>query len=206
MAGARQRRHRAATGRRPPRLRPRPDRARRRTRGRPPPLHARGRRARPLHRAGQRQPLGRALCRHADPHHGRRLRPCAGRPRPRRDRRIRGRAESAGVARHRRHLAVAAVRLPVGHLCHPPRHRDGRRWPDAAPRLRPLVAGRHARRLGRLRPAHRRAGPCHGPGPCRIRPLRPHRPPRSGGLRREFALWDEIAVWKQIHLHTGDTA
>ena len=25
------------------------------------------------------------------------------------------------------------------------------------------------------------------------------------GLRRECSLWDEIAVWKQIHLHTGET-
>lgn len=25
------------------------------------------------------------------------------------------------------------------------------------------------------------------------------------GLRREYALWDEIAIWKQILLHTGDT-
>ncbi len=25
------------------------------------------------------------------------------------------------------------------------------------------------------------------------------------GLRREFALYDEIAIWKQIHLHTGET-
>lgn len=25
------------------------------------------------------------------------------------------------------------------------------------------------------------------------------------GLRREFTLLDEVAVWKQIHLHTGDT-
>ena len=24
------------------------------------------------------------------------------------------------------------------------------------------------------------------------------------GLRREFSLWDEVAIWKQIHLHTGD--
>lgn len=24
------------------------------------------------------------------------------------------------------------------------------------------------------------------------------------GLRRECALWDEIAIWKQIHLHSGD--
>ena len=24
------------------------------------------------------------------------------------------------------------------------------------------------------------------------------------GLRREFTLFDEIAIWKQIHLHTGD--
>jgi hypothetical protein len=24
------------------------------------------------------------------------------------------------------------------------------------------------------------------------------------GLRREAALWDEIAIWKQIHLHTGE--
>ncbi|MEM9228428.1 MAG: nuclear transport factor 2 family protein [Pseudomonadota bacterium] len=24
------------------------------------------------------------------------------------------------------------------------------------------------------------------------------------GLRREFALYDEVAIWKQIHLHTGD--
>lgn len=23
------------------------------------------------------------------------------------------------------------------------------------------------------------------------------------GLRREFTLWDEVAIWKQIHLHTG---
>lgn len=23
------------------------------------------------------------------------------------------------------------------------------------------------------------------------------------GLRREFSLWDEVAIWKQIHLHTG---
>ncbi len=26
------------------------------------------------------------------------------------------------------------------------------------------------------------------------------------GLRREVTLWDEIAIWKQIHLHTGDHA
>ena len=26
------------------------------------------------------------------------------------------------------------------------------------------------------------------------------------GLRREYTLIDEVAVWKQIHLHTGDTA
>ena len=25
------------------------------------------------------------------------------------------------------------------------------------------------------------------------------------GLRREFTLWDEISIWKQIHLHKGDT-
>ena len=25
-------------------------------------------------------------------------------------------------------------------------------------------------------------------------------------LRREFTLFDEIAIWKQIHLHTGDAA
>jgi hypothetical protein len=25
------------------------------------------------------------------------------------------------------------------------------------------------------------------------------------GLRRECALWDEIAIWKQILLHTGET-
>ena len=24
------------------------------------------------------------------------------------------------------------------------------------------------------------------------------------GLRREFSLWDEISIWKQIHLHNGD--
>ena len=24
------------------------------------------------------------------------------------------------------------------------------------------------------------------------------------GLRREFTLFDEVAIWKQIHLHTGD--
>jgi hypothetical protein len=23
------------------------------------------------------------------------------------------------------------------------------------------------------------------------------------GLRREFTLWDEVSIWKQIHLHTG---
>ena len=26
------------------------------------------------------------------------------------------------------------------------------------------------------------------------------------GLRREWSLWDEVAIWKQIHLHTGETA
>ncbi len=26
----------------------------------------------------------------------------------------------------------------------------------------------------------------------------------GAGLRREFTLYDEIAIWKQIHLHTGD--
>jgi hypothetical protein len=24
------------------------------------------------------------------------------------------------------------------------------------------------------------------------------------GLRREYTLLDDVAVWKQIHLHTGD--
>ncbi len=24
------------------------------------------------------------------------------------------------------------------------------------------------------------------------------------GLRREFTLWDELAIWKQILLHTGE--
>lgn len=28
--------------------------------------------------------------------------------------------------------------------------------------------------------------------------------PQAIGLRREYALFDEIAIWKQIHLHTGD--
>lgn len=28
--------------------------------------------------------------------------------------------------------------------------------------------------------------------------------PDGVGLRREFALFDEVAIWKQIHLHTGD--
>jgi len=28
--------------------------------------------------------------------------------------------------------------------------------------------------------------------------------PDGIGLRREFALYDEIAIWKQILLHTGD--
>ncbi|QYK42670.1 MAG: ester cyclase [Paracoccaceae bacterium] len=28
--------------------------------------------------------------------------------------------------------------------------------------------------------------------------------PNGWGLRREFTLFDEIAIWKQIHLHTGD--
>ena len=28
----------------------------------------------------------------------------------------------------------------------------------------------------------------------------------GGGLRREFTLWDEVSLWKQIHLHTGACA
>jgi hypothetical protein len=31
----------------------------------------------------------------------------------------------------------------------------------------------------------------------------PNGPREQGGLRRECALWDEIAIWKQILLHTG---
>ena len=34
-------------------------------------------------------------------------------------------------------------------------------------------------------------------------PTGPTIPRAHGGLRREFAFWDEIAVWKQILLHTG---
>jgi hypothetical protein len=36
-------------------------------------------------------------------------------------------------------------------------------------------------------------------------PFGPNGPSKEGGLRRECALWDEIAIWKQIFLHTGDT-
>lgn len=36
-------------------------------------------------------------------------------------------------------------------------------------------------------------------------PFGPNGPRDTGGLRRECALWDEIAIWKQILLHTGDT-
>jgi hypothetical protein len=36
-------------------------------------------------------------------------------------------------------------------------------------------------------------------------PFGPSGPRDQGGLRRECALWDEIAIWKQILLHTGET-
>lgn len=42
--------------------------------------------------------------------------------------------------------------------------------------------------------AHAEYGPFGPNGPC-----------EQGGLRRECALWDEIAIWKQILLHSGDT-
>jgi hypothetical protein len=42
--------------------------------------------------------------------------------------------------------------------------------------------------------AHAEYGPFGPNGPC-----------EQGGLRRECALWDEIAIWKQIILHSGDT-
>ena len=59
----------------------------------------------------------------------------------------------------------------------------------------PLVARRGSRRLGVVREANRSAGSCDGDEPRGVRAV--------GACGVSSRLFDEIAIWKQIHLHTG---
>ncbi len=75
-------------------------------------------------------------------------------------------------------------------------HQIGRDDPhDVAAARRPLEPLGEAHRLGCLWCTHRRDGVCSGDYPCRVRPW---------GLRREYTLFDETSVWKQILLREAN--
>ena len=179
-------------------VRPRPDRARGRPRALREAADARDGRRRPLHGQRQRRRMGRPLRRHPDADHERRHGRDPGRVRPCRAVGVSRRHDRARPGAGRPVLDGAAGGVPLGRVHDPPCRRPARSA-HAAPRGRSLVALGAARRLGRVRPADRRAGLCAGISHAEFGSLGAAPP----GLRREFTLHDETAIWKQIALHTG---
>jgi hypothetical protein len=103
---------------------------------------------------------------------------------------------AAGAEASPRRMDAPALGLSLRPLRGP--HLIGREDPHMpAPRRPPLEPHGHPRRLRPLRAPLRCPRPHHGLTHAEWGPW---------GLRREFTLFDELAIWKQILLHTGEGA
>jgi hypothetical protein len=151
----------------------------------------------PYRGTGNDEPVGGALRRPPHAHHVRRHGGDPRRIRPRGQLDLPGHVTAHGHPAADRFWTGLRAAFPSATFHHPPHHRA--RGPHMPPAPRSAGASMAAMTAGApsARPRVRVLRPRRHP--CRIRPL--GHAPAWWGLRREWVLFDETAIWKQILLH-----